>query len=128
MPAPQPTTPARILVVDDDPAVRFTLCEALEDAGFVTEAASDGREALARCLQGAPLDLVVTDLVMPGGGGLALIAALREAAPALPVVAITAMVDGRHTAQALAAGARECLAKPFEPAHVVRAARAAIGG
>ena len=58
--------PIRVLVVDDDPGVRYTLREILESEGLAVDEAADGAEALAR-FEARPAPLVVTDLRMPGG-------------------------------------------------------------
>ena len=88
-PAPSPVPTARVLVVDDDPGVRYTLREILEAEGVAVDEAADGAEALAR-LDAAFAPLVITDLRMPGMDGLALLRRLSERAPAPRVVLITA--------------------------------------
>ena len=74
----------RVLVVDDEDLVREMLVASLEEAGFVVLAAGNGAEALALLEAGEPVDALVSDLSMPGMGGLALIreAQLRRARPA----------------------------------------------
>ena len=78
---------AKVLVVDDDAALRFTLEEVLGDKGFEVVSADSGAQALERL---AGVDAVITDLAMPGMDGLALLAQLREREPELPVVLLTA--------------------------------------
>jgi DNA-binding NtrC family response regulator len=102
---------ATILVVDDEPSVRFMLEEALGDRGHRVIAVADAEAALAR-LDDA--DVVLTDLAMPGTDGLGLIAAIRERDTTLPVVLLTAHGSERVAVQAMRAGAYDYLAKPFD--------------
>jgi two-component system response regulator AtoC len=101
----------RVLVVDDEAAVRFTLQEVLVDRGHVAVAAASGREALER-LEG--VEAVVTDLAMPGMSGLELLAAIRERDAALPVVLLTAHGSEKVAVQAMKAGAYDYATKPFD--------------
>jgi CheY-like chemotaxis protein len=79
-----------VLVVDDEPAIRRIVCRALADPGHVVLQADSGEAALALIQdEHRPLDLVITDLVMPGIGGLALAAVLSVFRPELPVLAMT---------------------------------------
>jgi two-component system response regulator AtoC len=101
---------ARVLVCDDESAVRFTVQDALESAGYETVAAGDVEEALAR-LDGC--DVVITDLAMPGRDGLALLAEVRARDPELPVILLTARGSERVAVQAMKLGAWDYLPKPF---------------
>lgn len=104
---------ARVLVVDDDSGVRYTLRGALEDAGYTVEEAADGATALARLEPFAP-DLLVTDLRMPGMDGLALLRVVKARRPAMPVVLVTAHGSERAAVDAMKGGAWDYLRKPFE--------------
>ena len=101
----------RVLVVDDEAPVRFTVAEVLRDAGFeVIEA--DGVEAAQ---SHAPnQDVIVTDLSMPGGSGLDLLAWVRVHCPEVPVVLLTARGSERIAVQAMKQGAWDYLCKPFD--------------
>jgi CheY-like chemotaxis protein len=101
-----------VLVVDDDPTVRFALGEALADRrrGVKVATAANGLEAVA-VLEAEPVDLVLTDLRMPDMDGFELLAHLRRHFPALPVIVMTAL-GGSETAARLD-GAMECFTKPF---------------
>ncbi len=79
----------RILLVDDEPAVREILAIQLADAGHEVAQAEDGQAALAFMELGQPVDLLVSDLAMPGLDGVALIRAARRRHPALPAILIT---------------------------------------
>jgi len=76
-----------ILIADDDPAVRDSICTLLENAGYETLQASNGREAVAQ-LAKQP-DLVLTDVNMPDSTGLEVIKAIRTAASGVPVIAMS---------------------------------------
>lgn len=79
--------PIHILVVDDDPLLRAFIADELRDAGFTVIEASSADEALTYCRAHANIDLVFTDVQMPGSmDGLGLARALSEHAPELPVI------------------------------------------
>ncbi|HVZ03020.1 MAG TPA: response regulator [Dongiaceae bacterium] len=78
----------RILVVDDEGDVRDSICALLEAHGYATVASADGRSALRQMERARP-DLVLTDLFMPELDGIELITILHEAAPEIPIVAIS---------------------------------------
>jgi two-component system response regulator HydG len=121
---------ARVLVVDDDDGVRFTLAGLLEDAGFAVEQAKDGEEALERIAAG-DLDAVVSDLRMPKVDGLALLERLRErgldgASGGPRVVVVTAHGSERHAVHAMKLGAYDYFHKPFEPHDVLASVSRAV--
>jgi DNA-binding NtrC family response regulator len=102
-----------VLVVDDEPAVRFTLREVLE-AHEVTLAAS-GEEALSILSErDEPFDAILTDLAMPRMTGLEFIAHLAVDHPEIPVLMLTAHGSERAAVTAMRAGAWDYLAKPFD--------------
>jgi two-component system response regulator AtoC len=101
----------RVLVVDDEPGVLFTLKEVLADRGHEPVTATGGREALTR-LDG--VEAVITDLSMPGMDGLELLRALRERDAALPVVLLTAHGSEKVAVAAMKAGAYDYATKPFD--------------
>ena len=102
----------RILVVDDEPAVRASLERALRLDGYSVELAADGREGLTRWSQGEP-DAVVLDLLMPGVDGLALCRELRARGDRTPVLMLTARDAVSDRVEGLDAGADDYLVKPF---------------
>jgi len=102
---------ATVLLVDDDPGVLFTLQEVLESKGHTTISARSGEGALDR-LDDA-IEVVISDLAMPGMDGLALLAAIHERAPGLPFILLTARGSERTAVAAIKAGAHDYLAKPF---------------
>jgi CheY-like chemotaxis protein len=97
---------ARILVVDDDKAVRLLLRAVLERRGHSVVEAADGDEGL-RCYQAAPTDLVITDIQMPVMDGLQMIKELRSAFPTAKIIAISGEKGGLAAAQPLSQGTFE---------------------
>jgi two-component system response regulator MprA len=102
----------RILVVDDEPAVRSSLARALRLDGYEVALASDGRSALDAIGGGAP-DAVVLDLLMPELDGLEVCRRLRAAGDRTPVLMLTARDQLRDRVGGLDAGADDYLVKPF---------------
>jgi len=106
------TEPSRkLLIIDDDESVRQSVVAYLEDSGFDVLEASDGVTGLAVFERERP-DLVVTDLRMPGTDGLALLKALREQTPDLPVIVISGAGVLGDVVSALRLGASDYLIKP----------------
>ncbi len=117
-------TPAgKILVVDDDPAIRFTLKTLLEDQGHRVALAASGQSALASL---EDVELVFTDLQMPGMDGLELIGRLKEHDRLLPVVLVTSHGSEKVAVAAMKAGAYDYLAKPFDIDEVAVVAERAV--
>lgn len=102
----------RVLVVDDDPAIRTSVAEVLSDGGLTIATAESGAQALAMLGEAAP-DVVLTDVRMPDIDGLALLKLLRERAPAIDVVLMTAFDDMPTVVSAMRGGAVEFLVKPL---------------
>ena len=106
---------ARILVIDDNPAVLQSLGFFLEAAGHTVFLAASG-EAGLRCATGKPIDLVLLDIEMPGMSGFAICSAMRDDATLreVPVVMMTGRLLGEVTGPAKNAGARMVIGKPFD--------------
>ena len=109
---------ATILLVDDDPGVRYALTEVLRDRGYRVIAVDSGPQALA-ALDG--VDVVVTDLSMPGMDGLELVSQISARAPALPVILLTAHGSDSLVRIASSRGACRCMSKPFDIDEIARA-------
>jgi len=88
---------SRILIVDDEPAILESLATLLADEGYPVQTAPDGRVAL-ELVASSPPDLLITDVLMPGLDGWALLAQVRERTPDLPVIVISA-IERRDTPQ-----------------------------
>ena len=111
---PSAPPPARILVVDDEPAVRDLLREVLTLAGYTVTSAGDGRDALPLTLSDKP-DLIITDIRMPRLDGLTLCKALRvnPETRSVPVLMLTNYNTSEQMEAAMAAGADDFLPKPL---------------
>src|SRR4051812_23499451 len=103
----------RVLVVDDEPAVRRALERALRLEAYDVDLAADGREALDRLAGPAPPDAVVLDLAMPHIDGLEVCRRLRNAGDRTPVLMLTARDAVDDRVAGLDAGADDYLVKPF---------------
>jgi two-component system response regulator MprA len=114
----------KILVVDDERAVRESLRRALELEGYEIELAEDGREALERLAREDQPDAVILDVLMPGVDGLEVCRTLRSQGSRLPVLMLTARTQVEDRVEGLDAGADDYLTKPFAlaPATTARAA------
>ncbi len=120
---------ARILLIDDDELVRITLGRSLTDAGHFVTLASDGAEGLKK-FDGAPFDLVITDIIMPEQEGIETILKLRQHKLRIPVIAISGGGRQRNLDFLKAArefGADATLSKPFTGPELLAAVDAALG-
>ena len=115
----------RVLVVDDEDAVRRALGRALELEGYVVEQASDGQEALERIGRSVP-DVVVLDVLMPNIDGLETCRRLRSLELSVPVLMLTARDAVSDRVEGLDAGADDYLVKPFALAELLARVRALL--
>jgi PAS domain S-box-containing protein len=102
----------RVLVVDDEEAIRFVTQQTLEAHGYVVDVAEDGAQGLQKFVQLSP-DLVLTDLMMPVMDGTVLIAALRRLSPQVKVIAASGLQTGGKVARVAALEGTAFLAKPY---------------
>lgn len=102
----------RVLIVDDDDLVRETLRFVLEDGGYRVYSAASGAEAL-RLLEREPIDIVLSDIFMPGMNGFDLLRQIRERAPETPVILITGYGNIEMAREALKQGASDFITKPY---------------
>ena len=116
----------KILVVDDERAVRESLRRALELEGYEVELASDGEEAIARLGLAPPVDATVLDVLMPGIDGLEACRRLRASGNRVPVLMLTARAEVDSRVAGLDAGADDYLAKPFALAELLARLRALL--
>jgi two-component system, OmpR family, alkaline phosphatase synthesis response regulator PhoP len=118
---------ARVLIVEDDPAVRDVVEHALAREGMETETASDGERALESLHAAKPFDLVVLDVMLPGMDGISVCQELRNSdSPSsdAPVVILTARDDEMSVVVGLEVGADDYVTKPFRPRELVSRVRA----
>ena len=123
--AAQSNGPGRILIVDDEANVRAMMGATLEHHHHHVHLASNGREAL-EMLQQDTFDVVLTDIVMEDGSGLALLEQIRAHYPHLPVIMVTAVHDISVAIDAMRRGAFDYLLKPFEREHLVASVHRAL--
>ncbi len=102
----------KILVIEDDRAIRQGILDALELQGFETLAAADGKTGMKAALR-REYDLLLLDLVLPGPGGLQILEALRSGRPTQPVIILTARGDETDRVRGLQLGADDYVVKPF---------------
>jgi two-component system response regulator PhoP len=102
----------RVLVVEDEAALRQSLKGRLSEAGFTVDAAEDGEEGLFAALE-YPLDVAIVDLGLPKLSGLELIRRVRAAHKRYPILILTARENWQDKVEGLQAGADDYVAKPF---------------
>lgn len=102
----------RVLIVEDELALRETLREKLAEAGFTVDVASDGEEGLFAALE-FPLDVAIVDLGLPKVSGLEVIRRVREQRKSYPILILTARDRWQDKVEGLQAGADDYVAKPF---------------
>jgi len=118
------TGPA-ILIIEDEPGIVDFLRRGLEAEGFVVRSATDGAEGERRALAEG-FDAIVLDLMLPGRGGMEILASLRQAKPSVPVIVLTARGDVTDRVAGLEAGAVDYLVKPFSLAELIARVRAQL--
>ena len=114
-----------VLLVDDDPAVAKVLGALLSQAGLTTHAARDGKEALAM-LERKPVDVVVSDVRMPGMDGMQLLTEVARGWPDVPVILLTAHGTVPLAVEAMKAGAADFVLKPFDREEILFTIRKAL--
>ena len=105
---------ARVLVVEDEASLANGIRFNLDLEGHVVEVAGDGAEALRRLEGGAPVDLVILDVMLPGMDGFAVAEHLRKSGNFTPILMLTARSLPEDMVHGLEAGADDYLAKPFD--------------
>ena len=116
---------SRVLVIDDDASLRYTLEAVLSDAGLSVETC-DGGAAGISAFEARGTDVVLTDLAMPGMDGMQVLAQMRALDPGVPVVMLTAHGSERVAVAAMKAGAHDYIPKPFDPDELAIAVKRAI--
>lgn len=118
---------AQILIVEDDQDLREALVTTLELAKYRIREADSAEQALLRLAE-EPVDMVISDVNMPGKSGHELLAEVQRLYPGLPVMLMTAYGQISHAVSAMQAGATDYLVKPFEPQVLVDAVSRIVGG
>jgi len=124
--APRVAGVARILIVDDEAAIRDSLDTLLTMEGFHITLAADGAGGLGQ-LAHAEFDLLLLDLALPGESGIDLLPRILELQPTLPVIMITAYGTVSNVVEAIRAGAENFVQKPWDNEKLLADIRAAIG-
>jgi CheY-like chemotaxis protein len=122
-PAAMPT--ARVLVIDDDAAIREALGEFLSTPGYATRLAADGVGGMAAVMEDTP-DVVLLDVEMPGLNGVAALNAIRAMAPDLKIIMVSGTADTDLSKRALAAGAFDYVTKPIDFAYLTQSLETAV--
>ncbi|NJD37326.1 MAG: sigma-54-dependent Fis family transcriptional regulator [Geobacter sp.] len=118
-------TEKKLLVIDDEPAIREGVRRILESESFQVETFASGHAALERIKQ-EPFDLVVTDLKMPGISGMEVLKAIKEIQPDLPVIFITGYSSVDSAVEVMKLGAVDYIAKPFTPEEMLQTVKTAL--
>lgn len=114
-------TPLHVLVVDDEPLIRWSVTETLADLGLDVEQADSAASALQAITTAAlPFDVIVLDLRLPDMDDLSLLATIRQLLPEAPIILMTAYGSPELLAHARRLGVRAVLHKPFELAELSR--------
>src|ERR1700678_1927770 len=116
----------RILVVDDETAVRDTVCTILAQAGYDCLPVTSGRDALSVLRANESISIVLSDLIMEGMDGLTLLSRMKQEHPEIPVVMVTAVHDISVALAAIRNGAYDYLLKPFEKEQLLVMVRRAL--
>jgi two-component system, OmpR family, response regulator len=124
---PRSTAGARILVIDDEEAIRSVLSRALVSEGLVTDLAETASEGL-RQARGEGYDLVILDLVMPGTDGFAVLRQLLRDRPGQTVLVLSCLADVQYKVDCFDLGARDYLTKPFSLAELLARVRNQLRG
>lgn len=115
----------RILLVDDEPAIRRALRPPLLDLGFQVVESSRGEEAIQQ-LRAGTFDVVLLDINMPGIGGLETLRRIRLFAPRLPILMLTVRDGEEEKVEALESGADDYVTKPFSTRELIARIRTAV--
>jgi len=113
-PAVKKSPSPRVLVVDDEALIRWSLSESLSEAGYAVIEAGDGASALAQASNGHAFDAIVLDYRLPDSNDLRLLERIRGLQPAAAVVMMTAYGTPEMTSGALKLGAYRVVPKPFD--------------
>jgi CheY-like chemotaxis protein len=120
---PEPAVPATILLVEDEPAVSAFVCRVLRRGGHEVTAAATGEEAVRLLDEGLLVDLLITDVILPGMGGRAVATAARARHPGLEVLYISGYSEDAIVREGRVEPGLAFLEKPFTPAQLLAKVR-----
>lgn len=103
----------KILIVDDDAEVRSTLADVIKGAGYVTDEASNGREAVEKC-DDEDYNVILLDLMMPEMNGAEALTVIRRLSPRAKIIMVTAFATIESATEAIRKGASDYISKPFK--------------
>jgi DNA-binding NtrC family response regulator len=115
-----------VFVVDDDPTQRRLVQGVLEREGFAVAHAENGEQVIDALVAGKPCDVIMLDLTMPGLGGMATLAEIRQRGFATPVIVLTAAAGVDTVVKAMQAGAQDFFVKPASPERILVGVRNAL--
>jgi len=120
-------TPPNVLVVDDEPLVRWSVAETLTDSGYRVTQASDALSALeALHGRGGAADLVLLDVRLPDSSDLGVLSMMRRLSPTTPIILMTAYGSEALSVEARTRGAYAVIDKPFDMSALARLVRKAL--
>ena len=114
-----------ILVVEDDVAIRTGIVDSFSAMGYQVLNAANGHDGMRMAVQGG-YDLLLLDLVLPGPGGLEILAEVRTSRPTIPVIILTALGDENDRVKGLKLGADDYVVKPFSVKELMARAEAVL--
>ncbi len=115
----------KILIIDDDAELRTNLTEILGGAGYYTDEATSGKEAIAK-VASENFDVAVLDFMMPGMSGIDVLAEFAKIAPKIKVIMITAFATIENAVAAIKKGANDYISKPFKISEILITIRRAL--
>ena len=115
----------KILIVDDDAELRKTVSDVLNAAGYSTDMAASGNEALERVLA-EKYDIAILDMMMPGRDGMDVLMELRRIRPSIRVIMITAFATVENAVMAIKKGAHDYIAKPFKIVELINTVKRTV--
>jgi len=111
------STPSRLLIIDDDEAVRLLLKDLLEESGYAVRTAKSGEEAL-QMIRISTYDIIITDLRLTGMHGLELVKEVKAIDPGIDIVVMTGYASVHSAVESMKAGAIDYITKPFNSDHI----------
>ena len=115
----------RILIIEDEAAIRAGLADALVYHGYVVDSAADGKEGLRKALTGQ-FDLILLDLMLPGVGGFEICDEVRKVDRRQPIIMLTAKTSDEDIITGLSLGADDYVAKPFSVSQLILRVKAVL--